>query len=415
VLIIGGVLLLGGLVGAALTSLSNSSRQANSLGSADNGIGAASEQRSVAMATNEAVVEGTAAVATESPALQTPQPVATASKAPSSGTKLVPSEMPPGTYRSTNPATTSCYWQRLSGLGGTFGEIIANENASGPAVVLIEPSDKAFSWRLCAPWSNDLGPITSSPDAPFGSGTFVVGVDIAPGTWRAEGTSNCYWERLSGFSGSFNDIIANDNTQGSTIVQISPADTGFRSSRCGTWTKVEAAGPAAATSAVGIVPVPTIAQGGTPANVVVNKKFGAAVRAQPSSDAAIITNLGCGQVLQVLNTGSGGWFQVQSGTNQGWIGGARVVPGTSPAGGACSGAPSPPFAMGQIVRALVQTGCLSIRPSAAGDAPISDCVPTGHAFILTNGPVEVAGEDWFAVRSTTTGLAGWTRAAYLQR
>ncbi|WP_197522643.1 hypothetical protein, partial [Occultella aeris] len=45
----------------------------------------------------------------------------------------------------------------------------------------------------------------------FGAGTLRVGTDVAPGTYRAStGADSCYWERLAGFSGEFDDIIAND-------------------------------------------------------------------------------------------------------------------------------------------------------------------------------------------------------------
>jgi hypothetical protein len=40
---------------------------------------------------------------------------------------------------------------------------------------------------------------------------------------------------LRGFSGSINDVIANENGVG--IVAIGAGDRGFESSRCGTWTK----------------------------------------------------------------------------------------------------------------------------------------------------------------------------------
>ena len=70
----------------------------------------------------------------------------------------------------------------------------------------------------------------------FGSGTHRVGEDIAPGTYRAANVGDsCYWERLSGFTGDVDDIIANDNAQGAAIVTILPSDKGFTSRGCGTW------------------------------------------------------------------------------------------------------------------------------------------------------------------------------------
>lgn len=187
-----------------------------------------------------------AAVASATPAVTTtPTPVpTTATPRPSptpfnfgSGKKLVPTEVPPGTYR-MRTAAPGCYWERLSGLGGTFGEIIANGNPAGPEIITIAATDKAFNSTRCAPWSADLSAITSNPSAPFGQGTYVVGVDIAPGTWRSSGGTSCYWQRMSGFDGGFGQIIANENAGDSTIVTIGVSDKAFSSMRCGTWTKI---------------------------------------------------------------------------------------------------------------------------------------------------------------------------------
>jgi hypothetical protein len=74
--------------------------------------------------------------------------------------------------------------------------------------------------------------------AQFDDGTYVVGQDIQPGTYRTQGASmNCYYARLSGFGGTLDDIIANNNTDDPAIVTISDTDKGFESTNCGTWTK----------------------------------------------------------------------------------------------------------------------------------------------------------------------------------
>jgi hypothetical protein len=70
-----------------------------------------------------------------------------------------------------------------------------------------------------------------------GDGTWRVGLDVQPGTYQANVTASCYWARLSGFSGTLDDIIANDNiSAGPVIVTIDPSDAGFHSTRCGNWT-----------------------------------------------------------------------------------------------------------------------------------------------------------------------------------
>jgi hypothetical protein len=81
---------------------------------------------------------------------------------------------------------------------------------------------------------------SSSPSAKFttfGDGTYTVGKTVEAGTYRAPGPgSNCYWERLQGFGGSIDDIIANNNTGDPSVVTIAPTDKGFQTSGCGTWT-----------------------------------------------------------------------------------------------------------------------------------------------------------------------------------
>lgn len=77
------------------------------------------------------------------------------------------------------------------------------------------------------------------PPAPvtFGEGTHVIGSSLPAGTYRTRANvSGCYWERLSGFSGQFSDIIANNFSDSHQVVAIAPTDAGFTSNGCGTWT-----------------------------------------------------------------------------------------------------------------------------------------------------------------------------------
>jgi hypothetical protein len=154
-----------------------------------------------------------------------------------SGTKRVGIDVPAGTFR-TRSASGGCYWSRLSGFGGTFAEIKANGLTDDPEIVTIDPTDKGFDSARCAIWTNDLSPITSSLVAPFQNGAFIVGVDIATGTWRAPASSGCYWARLAGFSGGLSDVIANGLSDSDVIVTIASGDRGFRSARCGGWSKI---------------------------------------------------------------------------------------------------------------------------------------------------------------------------------
>lgn len=75
----------------------------------------------------------------------------------------------------------------------------------------------------------------------FSDGTHMIGTDIQPGTYRTDGGEGCYWERLSGFSGTSADRIANDFSpeKKQSYVTIEATDKAFESKRCGTWELVE--------------------------------------------------------------------------------------------------------------------------------------------------------------------------------
>lgn len=152
------------------------------------------------------------------------------------GTYRIGVDVPAGTYRSSAGPAAFCYWERTSGFGGSLNEIITNGLGS-PEIVTISPSDAGFSTRGCGTWSPVATTYPATPQLSFGDGTYAVNRHIAPGTYRAGGVAgdNCYWARLSNFSGEFGGIITNAN--GTLIVTIGASDTGFTSSGCGTWTR----------------------------------------------------------------------------------------------------------------------------------------------------------------------------------
>lgn len=153
------------------------------------------------------------------------------------GTYIVGEDVQPGTYR-TRTGKAGCYYERLSGFGGELSDIVSNEFTNDSSIVVIASSDVGFKSKGCGTWTNDLSAITSSRTS-FGDGTFIIGTDIEPGTYKNVGGTSCYYARLSGFEGSISDIITNENVDSSAIVTISAGDKGFKSSRCGTWTKMK--------------------------------------------------------------------------------------------------------------------------------------------------------------------------------
>jgi len=129
----------------------------------------------------------------------------------------------------------------------TESDVIASEAPNGPTIVTIAPTDKFFVSDGCYTWTQDLSPL-KSPIAQFRSGTFFVGTEVAPGTWRTSAVSPgpgqlCTWARLSGFGSGDGferyrgDIITNGGAaSGAVTVTIAATDKGFTSSGCGTWT-----------------------------------------------------------------------------------------------------------------------------------------------------------------------------------
>lgn len=153
-----------------------------------------------------------------------------------------------GAGRYYSDPADGCYWERLSGLGGTLGEIITNEFIgfdSRQEIVDILASDLAFDTNTaCGRWFNAARVGMQSDLRP---GKWLVGSQVAPGTYSATVGDGCYWERLRNFEGGIDAIIANDfvATGGARFITIGANDVGFSNDGdCGTWT------PASASDAV---------------------------------------------------------------------------------------------------------------------------------------------------------------------
>ncbi len=111
----------------------------------------------------------------------------------------------------TDPLQSGCYWERQRGLSGTFGDIIANRFVGYNGmqyIVDILASDVAFKADAkCGTWFDTPrhGPQSSIPP-----GVWLVGSQIAPGTYEVTPGPSCYWERLRHFQHQGNTgVIAN--------------------------------------------------------------------------------------------------------------------------------------------------------------------------------------------------------------
>ena len=154
------------------------------------------------------------------------------------GTWIVNEEIAPGRYY-TNPRS-GCYWERLSGLGGTSADRITNEFIgfnSGQEIVDIASSDRAFEPNAdCGRW--DMSPEPGPSSGTITPGRWLVGRQIQPGDYETNASDGCYWERLRGFSGESRDRITNDFVSGGgrVIVSIRSSDVGFYANdSCRSW------------------------------------------------------------------------------------------------------------------------------------------------------------------------------------
>jgi len=78
---------------------------------------------------------------------------------------------------------------------------------------------------------------SSSAGVDIKPGQWLVGKEIKPGIYRTT-AATCYYQRLSGFTGSFDEIISNGNASGgSAVIEILATDKGF-DSRC-SWSRLD--------------------------------------------------------------------------------------------------------------------------------------------------------------------------------
>jgi hypothetical protein len=156
-----------------------------------------------------------------------------------SGSYRVSVDVKAGLYRS--PKNSGCYWERAKDASGSLSSIIANDNISGQALILVRPTDRIVKVSGCKTFnivSSAAQKAKSVRTVISGNGAYMVGADFRPGTYRSVGNDGCYWERASSASGELGSIIANDNADGQVLVTISASDKVFKTSRCKGWSRI---------------------------------------------------------------------------------------------------------------------------------------------------------------------------------
>lgn len=229
-------IVLGGLVAVGVVAAALGGGDAASEAPADAGTSAAP-----AVVGAEAAESAPAGESTEAPEASTARPAAAATAAAPAAVTPVPGNLiesgvyevgvniQPGVYRLFAP--NGCYWARLAGFTGGFDDIIANGNYSGYFIVEVRPRDAGFEMGCDAVEVDAFADVAGEGWMESGSvipaGVYEVGLDIQPGVHRFSAPDSCYWARLAGFTGGFEDLAANGNHSGYFIVEVGPSDTGF--------------------------------------------------------------------------------------------------------------------------------------------------------------------------------------------
>ncbi len=151
---------------------------------------------------------------------------------------------------------SGCVWQRRSGYSDIGGVDRAATSPPDPdfiaegffgfdalqAIVDIHDDDAIFrSTPECGVWGSE--PSISRVQETIGPGNWLVGLQLLPGTYRAEAGEHCYWARVKSFGGTSEDIIEDDflEAPGGVTVTLDDSDVGFYTDdECGPWTRVEA-------------------------------------------------------------------------------------------------------------------------------------------------------------------------------
>jgi hypothetical protein len=155
-------------------------------------------------------------------------------------------QQPPSPASSDLPAAKPLKRQRRVSAGVLLVFIMAIVANLAIVAIIVNRGDPA-SRATAHPRMQTLPAPAAPPALPpslaatFGEGKFVIGTDIAPGTYRTTGPSghlDCYWERLRDTSGGTDSIIANNLGRGPATVTIDNSDGAFQTRWCNTWTKV---------------------------------------------------------------------------------------------------------------------------------------------------------------------------------
>ena len=136
-----------------------------------------------------------------------------------SGTYIVGTEVAPGLYR------VAGYWALLD---DEF-DIIENDGVydNGLGLMVVPESGAKYVEISGEAVSLEQAPSLPVLLAGYTEGTYLVNVDIEPGTYRVSDSDYAYAARLSPMPDGSWDIIDNDGNEGNVIIKIAPSDFAF--------------------------------------------------------------------------------------------------------------------------------------------------------------------------------------------
>jgi hypothetical protein len=152
------------------------------------------------------------------------------------GTYTVGKNIAPGIYRSKTAISLKgdCYWE-ISTTGSNGNDIISNDNSPG-GVITFNLSRGQDIENNCGTFvKTTLTAKRGTPKTSFGNGVWLVGIDIAPGTYVTQKDvlgGRCYLE-ISTAGSNGEDIIDNGNYAKGKPSATLDAGTEFKNAGCG--------------------------------------------------------------------------------------------------------------------------------------------------------------------------------------
>ncbi|MCP4140534.1 MAG: hypothetical protein GY755_09635 [Chloroflexi bacterium] len=148
------------------------------------------------------------------------------------GTYLIGTDIQPGLYVGyAGDGPGSCYWARRKDASSSNDAIIASDDGIGQYYIEVKNSDYSLQTECSLTYLPSLPQPTNDFPTDIGVGSYLVGIEIEPGTYQGQaGTdvlNECYWSRFRNATGELGSVIENGWESGEYYVQIKKSDFAF--------------------------------------------------------------------------------------------------------------------------------------------------------------------------------------------